>query len=85
MKKLLLVLLLAIATLQMHAYSYPATVQQLLSQFQSEKQQVEIITTPDNKYKGYVILCRNDYIVFKTISEDVMIIPISVIREITLL
>jgi len=85
LKKILLIVLLLIATLQVNAYSYPANLQQLLVQFQVENEKIEIITIPDSIYRGTILLCRDDYIVFRTINEDVIIIPIGVISENTLL
>lgn len=69
-----------------YAYPYPNNLKGLLQQYKSESLLLSIYTdcsVPEgSRYLGYIILVCDDYILFKTIEEDVLIIPISAITEI---
>ena len=64
------------------AYTYPETLQQLLTQFSDQHTEIVIITTNNTTYVGIIKLVQNDYILFST-DYGTIVISIPNIVEIS--
>lgn len=65
------------------AETYPPSMNLLLSSYKSSDYVVYIVTTNSNKYSGKILLVQNDYIVMKLINEDVVVLNINTLSEIS--
>ncbi len=86
MKKLILTLTLILCVFNSaSSYSYPTDLNTLLIQFDAERTLLEIRTISSHIYKGYLLRVADDYIVFKGLDDDVVIIITSNIEEVVTL
>ncbi len=81
MKKIIFLLFLILSlSLSAQTFSYPREFPSLIYKLYSQNQAVYIILDK-NEYSGKFIMVGDDYCVFRTTKDDVIIIPFVSIRE----
>ncbi len=85
MKKFILIFCLLLSTINLGAYTYPASFQELISQLEADDQRIEVVLVDGIKLTGMILVAQTDYMVFKTDDEDVFIILYSAIKQVSFL
>ena len=83
MKKLFLALILCFSISTTFAETYPASIWLLLSSYKNSDYVVHIVATNSNKYVGKILVVQNDYIVIKLTNEDVVVLSIGSLSEVS--